>query len=111
MRIFQGQKWATFHYLGDICNENYGGIIIGFPSTMKKSRTKIRDLILLIGVLVAIFAGIYSAYHSLEKEPVTEPAQQESKISNETTGSLVTGILALVFKNGLELVQVMRESN
>jgi len=78
---------------------------------MKKTGNKIRDLILLIGILVAIFAGFYSAYNSSEGELVTEPAQQESKISNETSGSLVTGILTLVFKNGLELVQIMRESN
>jgi len=78
---------------------------------MKSTSFKIRDLILLAGVIVAILVAIFAASTSFTNEPGVDPAKQESSITNEATGSLATGIFALVFKNGLELIQVLKESN
>jgi len=78
---------------------------------MKSTGNKKRDLVLVIGIVVALFAGVLSAYIYYKSEPVTEPSAKESKISTDTQSSMVTGIMSLVFKNGLELVQVVRNSN
>jgi len=77
---------------------------------MKTTSFKFRDYVLLAGVIVAILIGVYTAYSSFKNPPVTQPAQQESNLSNETTGSLTSGVFTLVFKNGLELIRVIRDS-
>ena len=52
---------------------------------------KIRNLVLIVGIVVALFAGILSLYLSnQEAEPVTEPAAQESKLTTETKSSMLT---------------------
>lgn len=92
-------------------HNNSDGIIIGPQLDMKRTGTKLRDLLLVIGIVVALFAGILSAVIYYNSDPVTEPATQESKISNENQSTILTGILSLAFKNGLELVQIVRDSN
>ena len=77
---------------------------------MNNAGNKIRNLVLIIGILVALFAGILSVFLNNRNEPVTQPAAQESKIANETKSSVLTGILSLAFKSGLDLVQVVRNS-